>query len=301
MSLPAEGTEADRMILAPLDGSAASELALAPALRLAAALGTGVTLLRVAADATLVPEAEAYLTALAGRAGVRSRTETRAGKAAATIAAAASAPGVVLVVLTTSGEGGEPNHLGGVAERLSRTLSAPALFVPAGYAADPPLGGPVLVALHGSAASEAAIEPAVAIAQALGTRITLVQVAPWAEGLFANYLGLPPPNADAEIELGSNTYLSSIAERLSDRLPADYQTLRGRAADMLVEYAASTGGWLVLASHAHHGPHIWGLGSTTDKVLRASSSPVLIIRVGENGAELEHPAGAAVAPEAPGE
>jgi nucleotide-binding universal stress UspA family protein len=270
---------AAREVLVPLDGSGAAEAAIPVARRLAGALGLRLRLLRVVPEAGQSSAAEAYLASVAGS-ELPAETAVLTGDAAEQIASAAVAANALLV-LTTLGAGGDPRHLGGVAGRLSRSLARPALFVPVGYAADPPLSGPVLVALHGSAASETAVEPAAELARALGSRITLVQVAPWAEALFANFLGVPPPDADAEIELGTNRYLASLAARLGDDLAADYQTLRGRAASMLVEYAESVGGWLVLASHAHHGPHIWGLGGTTDKVLRAASVPVLIVRVGD--------------------
>ncbi|MGI8549480.1 MAG: universal stress protein [Dehalococcoidia bacterium] len=282
----------ERDILVPLDGSPAAEAALVRAYRLAEAFGCGVTVLRVLDSPNESREgAEQYLTEVvtqAQRVGVQTRSELRTGKPADCIREVAATRDSTIVVLTTRGVGGDPKHLGSVAERLSRTLTVPALFVPPGTQDIHPLGGPVLVALDGSATAEVAIEPAIELARALRVGLTLVQVAPWGRELFASWTGIVPPNADEEIELGSNTYLAALVERLSDGLDVEYQTLRGHAADLLVQYTENQAGTLILASHGHTGLHLWGLGSTTDKVLRVTPVPVLLIRVAEHQ-ESDHP------------
>ena len=76
---------------------------------------------------------------------------------------------------------------------------------------------------------------------------------------------LPPHLPDAEMELGSNTYLTGLLEGLPAGINADYQTLRGHAASMLIEYSRNQNGVLVVATHGESGSHVWHLGSTTEQ------------------------------------
>lgn len=278
-------------LLTPLDGSPAAEAVLPSAFRLASAQRLELVLLMVlehgGPDGDVArQEATSYLNALAGQArslGLQARIAIESGeRTAETILEAGVAAGAAMAVLTTHTHGRDEDHLGGVAARLSRTFRIPALYLPPGYAAEPPLAGPVLVALDGSAQAEAVIEPAVNLALALRSPLTLVRIAPWAAEVFQTSITLVPPRADFEIELGSNTYLAAIVERLAGRIDAEYQTLRGHPAEMLTQYAQSNGGLLVLGSHGHSGRRFWGLGGTTDKVLRAAVTPVLVVPVSDS-------------------
>lgn len=270
-------------VIVPLDGSRNAEAAIPCAALLAGAFKAELLLLGVRADdetaglGTDAPYFERIASSLASS-NLPIRTMLRSGRVAVAIATASDEPQVLAVVLTTQGVGGEHGHLGSVAERLSRSLAAPALFVPPGFRSEPPLRGPLLLGLDGSPAAESVLEPAVQLARALGAPLTLVRVAPWSLELFATFAGIAPPEADSEIEFGSNSYLAGLVERVEDRVDADYQTLRGHAAAMLIEYAESVDGWLVVASHGHASPHLWSLGSTTDKLLRAATRPVLVLR-----------------------
>jgi nucleotide-binding universal stress UspA family protein len=277
-------------ILVPLDGSDAAGKALPVADWLAERLDSELVLVTVLGDSggehgsRSSEPVQAHLDAAAAplRAHGRNvRTDVRSGKPAEVIVEIATAKAVRMVVLTTFGAGGDDRHLGGTAERLSRTLTRPALFIPAAISGDRDPGtGPLLVALDGSATAEAALAFAQDLAQSLGMSMKLVRVAPWANELFAALTAPAPPSADEEIELGSNTYLAKLVERTPPAIDSDYQTLRGHPAEMLVEYVHDQNGVLVLSSHGHSASSLWHLGSTTDKVLRASAEPVLLVPVG---------------------
>ncbi len=265
-------------VLVPLDGSQVAEAALPFAGWIATATGGGLTLATVAPDeAPALKALQAVAAATTGDGAGTPAMEVLQGEAAEAIAARAATGDIGLVVLTTFACADRGHHLGAVADRLSRTLTKPALFVSPASDARAPITGPVLVALDGSPTAEEVIEPSVELATQLGRPLVLVRVAPWANELFAAATYPYPPDADEEMELGSNTYLAALVERLPASLDANYQTLRGRAAEMLVEYAQNQAGLLVLCSHGQSASHLWHLGSTTDKVLRISSQPVLIV------------------------
>jgi len=273
-------------VLVPLDGSHVAEAALPFAGWLADRLRSDVKLLTVLDSSergdTSQEAARVNLESLASRlrAGGRAvSTDVHEGKSAETIADVAASEGVSVVVLTTYGHGGDAHHLGGTSERLSRTLSKAALFVSPASDVQAPVTGPLLVALDGSSTAELALQTAQDLARQLHLTVKLVRVAPWANELFAAFTGLAPPSADEEIELGSNTYLAGLVEQLPKSVDSDYQTLRGHAAQMLVEYGADQKGILVQCSHGETASQLWHLGSTTDKVLRAASVPVLLVPI----------------------
>jgi nucleotide-binding universal stress UspA family protein len=272
-------------ILVPLDGSHIAESALPYAAWIAHGAGCPLVLITVVngsgeqADESAEQPGDALEAAAAPlkAPGLDLRTELRQGSPAEVIAERASEADIGLVVLTTFGRGADPRHLGSVTDRLVRTLKRPALFVNPASDAQAPPPGPFIVALDGSQTAEAAIASAVDLAAALGRPLVLARVAPWAGELYAAITAPTPPSADGDIELGSNTYLAEQVERLPKTVDANYQTLRGHPEPMLVEYAQNQNGILVLATHGQSANHLWHLGSTTDKVLRASESPVLIV------------------------
>jgi nucleotide-binding universal stress UspA family protein len=135
--LPAEGVH---RILVPLDGSAAAELSLEPALALAAARQVSVMLVQVVSPAQeegrtlqeLKHEAQGYLTRVADRLDRRGilvdqRVVARRSPAAA-IAETAERWGADLIALTTRDRGeGERLLLGSVADTLVRRARVPVL------------------------------------------------------------------------------------------------------------------------------------------------------------------------------
>ena len=147
---------APRMILAPLDATAAGEAALGPAATLAAKLGARLHLVMVvatrgtvrgdrAAAATLLPsatrllldieeeQAAAYLQRLAeqlGARGIMVETEVRRGDTVAELAGDAAEHDIGLVVAATHGRAGlQAIWTGSVAARLLKRTGAPVLLL----------------------------------------------------------------------------------------------------------------------------------------------------------------------------
>ncbi len=270
-------------VLVPLDGSQIAEAALPFAAWLAGAIGSGLRLVAVSDDQEAAGARLERVAQALREDGRAVATEVLAGDVAETIAERAAQDDIGVVALTTFAREGAGRHLGAIADRLSRTLTKPALLVSPASDVRAPVTGPLLVALDGSATAEEVIEPSLELAGQLHLPLQLVRVAPWANELFAAFVAPRPPEADAEIELGSNTYLAGLLERLPVGPDANYQTLRGHPAEMLVEYAQSQAGLLVLCSHGQSASHLWHLGSTTDKVLRISTQPVLIVPAQQRG------------------
>lgn len=147
---------APRIVLVPLDGTAAAEAALAPASDLAHALGARLHLVMVVATlhtvrsdqqpaALLLPataramldlqedDAQGYLEGLAAplrATGLPVTTEVRRGDAAAALSDEAAEPGVGLVVVATHGRAGlQAVWTGSVTARLLARTRAPVLLL----------------------------------------------------------------------------------------------------------------------------------------------------------------------------
>jgi len=85
---------------------------------------------------------------------------------------------------------------------------------------------------------------------------------------------------EAERKTAAEAYLKAVADRLQPegtRLQTD--VLLGRPADRLADYAVNNDIDLILmATHGRSGVSRWVRGSVADRILRAASAPVLMIR-----------------------
>ena len=146
--------------------------------------------------------------------------------------------------------------------------------------------GPILVPLDGSELAEGALPYAVALAKALGERVTLLTV--W-EGTESE-LGVSFPSMAMEIEAKARehfgSYLHGIETRLIDRVPVQALVREGDASEEIARVADEIGARaLVVATHGRSGIGRWVYGSTASHLLRHSAVPVLA--VGPHA--LEHP------------
>lgn len=146
--------------------------------------------------------------------------------------------------------------------------------------------GPILVPLDGSELAEGALPYAVALAKALGERVTLLTV--W-EGTESE-LGANFPSMAMEIEAKAReyfgSYLGGIEARLVDSVPAQALVREGDATEEIKRTADEIGARaLVVATHGRSGIGRWFYGSTASHLLRHADVPVLA--VGPHA--LEHP------------
>jgi nucleotide-binding universal stress UspA family protein len=307
-----------KRILVPLDGSARAERAVHVAARVARALGGSVILLRVATapvdtgkysstsgyveetvDADLTG-ASRYLENIAGSdelAGINTEVKAFTGAVAPTILSAAQSFHANLIVMCSHGYTGFKRWaLGSVADKITHHSSVPVLVLREG-GPEPALAEHqpvrVLVAVDGSALSEAVVEPAAFLASALAEATSqqgamhLLRVVdlPSSGGKF---------KSDAHIDTGlkeqvkheDEEYLASLVHRLSigDLVYLDLAITSSVEADPDIAEAIVKKSekdkfdFIAIATHGRGGVQKWALGSVAGRVLHATTLPLLIMR-----------------------
>ena len=295
-------------ILVSLDGTTFSEQALPWAVSLARRSGASINLATVEVppptafpDVNFIPplmDAEfAYLDALAERvraAGIEDvTTNVLTGNAPEALEIHRQAIAADMTVMATHGRGPlARSWLGSVADHFARETAAPVLMVrPADDVTEVdltelPSADNIVLTLDGSALSESAVEPAVAVAGLYDAHVTLVRLVEYPNRTESVYL---PDAIDAieerleEARVATHDELTRVVAGLRD------QQLRGgvdaetrvviHAAEGILDIVYERGADMVaMASHGRGGVRRMVLGSVTDKVLRASDRPVLIIR-----------------------
>ena len=204
-----------------------------------------------------------------------------------------------LVAMSTHGRGGIARWaLGSVADKVLHSIPNPMLLIRGSAAKAPTEVEPktVLAPLDGSALSELSLEHAATMATALQARIVLLRVNQDAE-LYRQYLrtaerrvpGEPESDwAPAEELARADAEDSRISlERAARRLSAEFgfagdvasRPVESRnVAEAIVDMAASEQAMLVMATHGRSGINRLVLGSVTDRVVRHSDVPVLVVR-----------------------
>lgn len=274
-------------ILVPLDGSALSERALEYSTALARPTGATVLLLRAAISHTLagvdgrerqegaIHEVEQYLEHVAARLreqGVPCQTVAPFGHAAHCVTAEARTRHVDLIVMATHGRTGPGRWvLGSVTEAVVATSSVPVLVQ---RAWQPLFGEPllharqptVLVALDGSAFSEAVLEPAANLAADLGGNVVLTRVAEEDEA-----------STREAVEYLSEVQVRLIAQRPSLQVGVDVR--HGKPAEGIEEAAARLRAALIaMATHGRGGITRTIFGSVAGELLRHGEVPLVLFR-----------------------
>ncbi|MFN8474017.1 MAG: universal stress protein [Anaerolineae bacterium] len=278
-----------RTILVPLDGSALGEGALPTAVFLAQRMGARVLLARVAGDDSprAAHEAEHYLD------GVRTRIADGAavdlvvphGTAARGILDAVAAHDAGLVVMTTHGRTGLRRLVfGSVAEKILAASPVPVWLVPARGTAHPPLlastAPEILTPLDGSPLAEAALQPAVALARALGGHLVLLRVVPPPPIVVDPSLAQTLVPSEAETQQGAETYLQSLAPTIAaEGIPTRLVVRSGPLVQSILdEIWASGAELLVMATHGRSGLDRALLGSVAVALVHSCAIPMVLTR-----------------------
>ena len=288
-------------ILVPLDGSMFSEGVLPYVRPLARAVKAPVELLYVNDPKRLAPfslptQGGEYLERLAesfhGIAAVKRTVEL--GDPASVIVDLAAAQAGTLIAMTTHGYSATRRwFLGSVAEKVLHG-SANHLLLVRPTDGDPGGEAPlktILVPLDGSALAEKVVPIATELASRLTLEIVLVRV------LTRVYFGPPdtilplfsqyvpnPKELWAEARSEVDEYLASKVEELHALgLPHVSSLLlessAGGAAAEIIDLAKRTPANLVaMSTHGRSGVGRWFLGSVTERVVRYSNDPVLVLR-----------------------
>jgi nucleotide-binding universal stress UspA family protein len=132
----------------------------------------------------------------------------------------------------------------------------------------------ILVAIDGSPDAEAALHHAVSLARDQHAPITLLTVAPPPATPIGVGASAPPDMLD---------FHARILREATDSLPNDIGVTtrleRGNAAETILAIARDGDHDLVvMGSHGHSRVHRALLGSVSEKVLKASTLPVLLMR-----------------------
>jgi nucleotide-binding universal stress UspA family protein len=307
-----------RSILVPLDGSAFGEHALPWALTLASRAGAHVHLVHVhlpvedvsgeshlffdrQLDHHAKEHQRGYLDGVARhlreRAGVSVTASLVEGRIAASIRTAATGLDADLLIMTTHGRGPLKRFwLGSVADELVRSLPISLLLLRPGEGPPDLDRAPVLrhllLPLDGSPLAEQILDPAVQLGRLMHSDFTLLRVVKPATPV--NYqpegasLGRLADSILEQIETlqrqlcqAGQAYLEPIAGRLREqglkvrtRVAVEVEPALG----ILGESVSQAADGIAMATHGRHGVSRLFLGSVTDKVLRGTSSPILVRR-----------------------
>ncbi len=141
----------------------------------------------------------------------------------------------------------------------------------------------ILVPLDGSRLAEQVLPHVMALAACHQSEVVLLKV--------VTYPTTSLPLSDAELEAGVRDcvecadldYLRDVAARYFAgshlKVRAEVVTGEGPVVDSILDYAAKANVDLIaMSTHGRTGPARWIIGSVAERVVRASSVPVLLIR-----------------------
>ncbi|MCL7455053.1 MAG: universal stress protein [Anaerolineae bacterium] len=139
----------------------------------------------------------------------------------------------------------------------------------------------ILVPLDGSEFAEMALEPALAIARAMGSELVLFRVAqpiPRTQALAE----MPDVYNDvvAATHREAEDYLRQIQAGLpDDNIVIEYRPGELGIARQILDYSLEHGvDLIVISSHGYTGVKRWAYGSITEKVLHGSGCATLVVR-----------------------
>lgn len=142
----------------------------------------------------------------------------------------------------------------------------------------------IIVPLDVSPLSETAVDPAISLAKALGAKLRFLRVTPRMYYPYPVILGdtdFPGSGLAFGRELRQEAfeYLAPFVDRaVAAGVDAFADARSGPAAARIMEALEEAPGSLgMMTSHGRGGFTRWAMGSVTDKVVRSSSSPVLVL------------------------
>ena len=288
-------------ILIPLDGSSLAEAIVPVAEALARDHEAEILLLRALTprgfpdeEAAAQREAEGYLTRVA--ADLRTRgvpgVEWKVWYAepSQAIVDAARDNGIDLITMATHGRSGlDRLRFGSVAERVVRRAPVPVLLVRGEPSPKPGAIGRMVVPVDGSEVSEAVLPVVASLAGPFDFTIDLLHaVEPLAPSALAEVVS----QADAILRrrvAEAEAHLARLAAALEGRgLRVRAAVRLGPPADAIHGYAEPEGiGLIAMTTHGRSGLGRLVLGSVAERVLRAATVPVLLLKAPKGRGETE--------------
>ena len=102
-------------------------------------------------------------------------------------------------------------------------------------------------------------------------------VEPTPEGLYQNR------TEDRDTIMSwTKDYLDTVEKAMTkDGITTKSVIIEGKATGVIVDYAAKSGiDLIIMSTHGRSGPSRWAFGSVTDKIVRSSPVPVMIVSPG---------------------
>ncbi len=142
----------------------------------------------------------------------------------------------------------------------------------------------ILVPLDGSVLAEAILTQVTELARVHDAELVLLRVA-----LAHAFPGADPTEAQLQAVRESEKYLEVVEHELKEKgLRVSSVVRYGHAADEILDHAAFAGIELIaMSTHGRTGVSRWVMGSVAEKVLRASTTPLLLVRAPGAGCERE--------------
>jgi nucleotide-binding universal stress UspA family protein len=223
-------------------------------------------------------------------AGLAASSSFLEGNAATIIVAEAEKEPGTLIAISTRGRSGAGRWvLGSVTDKVLRATTTPMLIIRSrgqGNAAPDLKLTSIIVTLDGSPLAEQALPHALALAKAMSLKIILVRTTPsdkTGRGGMEPSTNLDRVLKGAEAE--ASEYLKTVGTRIREEqgLTVEERVLRGDPSSAVVGVDHEISENLVaMTTHGRSGAARWILGSVTDKVVRQSEDPILVIRAGDN-------------------
>jgi nucleotide-binding universal stress UspA family protein len=240
---------------------------------------------------TLTHHAEGYLdsqAALLRGQGISVETDVRCGPAADVIVEAAEGLHISMIAMATHGYSGLRRWaLGSVTDRVVHATSTPVFVVRGAKPAPPePIAlKRIMVPMDGSPLAAQALPLAAGLAERAHAELLLMQAV---EATVEAYPSIAPigrpelmPNEVLRmLQLRAGQQLDEQAAALRDRgIPVRMHVVSGHPAEAIIDEASQQSvDLMVIATHGYSGLKRWALGSVTDKVLHAATTPLLLVR-----------------------
>lgn len=239
---------------------------------------------------TLHQNAEAYLETKAME--LRSQGfdvdfSTHVGVPADIIVEVAESKQAAMIAMATHGYSGLRRWtLGSVTDKVVHTTTLP-LFIVRGEEVTPPQTPTfkrLLVPLDGSELARQALPLALTIAKSAQAEIVLMEAISPTIAAYPGLhpLGRPIPMYEPVME-ELRTQATQDMQNLATELAAEHvavktEVLTGHAAEVIVDEAEQREvDLIVMATHGYSGLRRWALGSVADKVLHATTTPLLLV------------------------
>lgn len=294
-------------IIVPLDGSERSESVLPYATTMAKALNVRMVLLHAVSEPVIdmfadepiiwdnIDElresarlaAAEYLQRVSARLtaeGVNVTVHNVYGVAAEVILEYAKSASDDLIAMSTRGRSGILRFvLGSVATRIVNGTEVPLLLVhPQEDAAKVAKISSILIPLDMSEHSEAVLPLSRELAKSMKLDMNLIMVLPTMSQLYVGTEPVAyPVNALEIVDDYAKEYLKEKADLIKseDGLNVEWKVVQGDIGRAITEDAeAEPNSMIAMSTHGRTGLGRWVLGSVTDKVIRSSGKPVLVLR-----------------------